>query len=76
MARFEYNITRHSADTLNELIFYCNGDGTCSLDETPEDQIDVLQNILNGIGMDGWELVQISFGRDGFVCFWKRPAGS
>ncbi len=72
MPRYEYQITRHSADSLNELTFYCTENGTCSLSEVPEDQSAVLRNILNEMGMESWELVQISFGKEGFICFWKR----
>lgn len=76
MPSFEYQITRHSAETFKELTFYCSESGECSLSEVPEDQIAVLQNILNENGMSGWELVQVSFGRDGLLCFWKKPKES
>jgi hypothetical protein len=31
-----------------------------------------LTDILNNRGREGWELVQISFGRDGLMAYWKR----
>lgn len=76
MPSFEYQITRHSAEAFKELTFYCSESGECSLGEVPEDQTAVLQNILNENGIAGWELVQVSFGRDGLLCFWKRPKES
>jgi len=31
-----------------------------------------MKGILNGRGSEGWELIQIFFGEDGVVAFWKR----
>jgi len=31
-----------------------------------------LTDILNNRGSEGWELVQIAFGKDGMMAFWKR----
>lgn len=70
---FEYDITRHSADTFTHLVYFCTQKGECSLKDLPVDQFDVLQNILNDRGSQGWELVQLLFGKDGIVAFWKRP---
>ena len=36
------------------------------------DQTKILEDIMNGRGKQGWELVQISFGKDGLMAFWKR----
>ena len=38
----------------------------------PQGQTELLQGILNAEGEGGWELVQISFGQNGIVAFWKR----
>ena len=73
MPRFEYEITKHTAETFNELVYYCNETGQCSLEEIPADQATVLQGILNERGWEGWELLQIAFGNNGLVAFWKRP---
>jgi hypothetical protein len=35
-------------------------------------QTEVLQSLLNGEGENGWELVQVSFGRNGILAFWKK----
>jgi hypothetical protein len=32
----------------------------------------MLQDILNEEGSDGWELVQVSFGKQGILAFWKK----
>lgn len=73
MSRFEYQITRHPAETFNEVVFYCNESGECGLEAIPPEQIEILQKILNEKGWHGWELVQIAFGANGLLAFWKRP---
>ena len=73
--RFEYDVTRHLADTFNELTFYCSEQGECSLDAVPQEQTDILKALLNQRGWEGWELVQLAFGRNGLIAFWKRPLG-
>jgi hypothetical protein len=32
----------------------------------------MLSQILNERGNHGWELIQVSFGKDGMMAFWKR----
>ena len=72
MKRFEYNITKHPAESFTELVYYCTEKGECKLDQIPKDQTEVLQSILNGEGGNGWELVQVSFGQNGILAFWKK----
>lgn len=72
MRRFEYEVTRHEADTFNELVFYCSEGGQCNVADVPPDQTTILQNILNERGWEGWELVQIAFGKNGLIAFWKK----
>ena len=72
MKRFEYEITQHSAETFDKVVYFCSEAGECSLDEVSKDQIRTLTNILNNRGREGWELVQVSFGKDGLMAYWKR----
>jgi hypothetical protein len=72
MKCFEYKITKHSADTFDKIIYFCSKSGQCSIDEVSKDQTRILTDILNTQGRDGWELVQISFGKDGVMLYWKR----
>ncbi|HID30773.1 MAG TPA: hypothetical protein EYP19_12315 [Desulfobacterales bacterium] len=72
MRRFEYEITQHSAETFDKVVYFCSESGECSLDEVSKDQIRTLTGILNNKGGEGWELVQISFGKDGLMAYWKR----
>ena len=72
MRNFEYEITRHSAGELNQLILFCSEGGECNLENLPHSQTDIFRNILNEKGRKGWELVDIAFGKDGIIAFWKR----
>ena len=72
MKRFEYEITQHSAETFDKVVYFCSESGQCSIDEVSRDQTRILTDILNSRGKDGWELVQISFGKDGVMIYWKR----
>jgi hypothetical protein len=72
MPQFEYEITRHSFEMFRDLVYYCTEAGECSLEGVPEDQIIKLKKMLNEHGGQGFELVQIAFGANGFLAFWKR----
>ncbi len=72
MDRFEYKITKHSADTFDKIIYFCSEFGHCGINEVSKDQTRILTDILNIQGSEGWELVQISFGKDGVMIYWKR----
>ena len=75
METFEYHITKHPAEEFSQLHFFCSDSGECELEKIPDFQIRHLADILNEQGDGGWELVQISFGRDGLLIFWKRKIG-
>jgi hypothetical protein len=72
MKEFEYEVTKHPAEGFTRLAYFCSEEGECSLGEIPDRHFDTLKEILNKGGGDGWELVQIGFGTDGIVAFWKR----
>jgi len=76
MKSFEYEITRHGSEEFSQVAFFCSAEGECSLNDVPEDQTRVLAALLNKRGRDGWELVQVSFGRNGLLAFWKRELAS
>jgi len=42
------------------------------MEMVPSEQIKKMENLLNERGLQGWELVQASFGKDGMLVFWKR----
>ncbi len=72
MKRFEYEITRYPADTFKQVVYFCSETGECTLDEVPGEETKMLSQILNERGNQGWELIQVSFGKDGMIAFWKR----
>ena len=73
MKGFEYEITRHPAEDFNRLVYFCTAEGDCNIDQVPGQETQVLKDILNSMGNQGWELAQISFGKEGLIAFWKRP---
>ena len=73
MIKFEYEVTKHAADEFNHLVYFCTETGECDYAQLPADQMEVLKDILNEKGSQGWELIQLIFGKDGVVAFWKRP---
>ena len=75
MERFEYDITRHSAEAFMEMIYFCSETGDCKLEEVPAGQPQMMVDLLNERGRDGWELVQTNFGKDGVLAWWKRRLG-
>lgn len=72
MTKFEYDITTHSADTLRDIVYFCSTAGECDLRRLPGDQVAKLKEMLSQRGAEGWELVQLTFGKDGILIFWKR----
>ncbi len=72
MRKYSYEITRHSSAEINELVVFCSERGECALGDVPHGHVERLQAILNERGAQGWELVQLAFGADGMVGFWKK----
>ena len=72
MNTFEYDITTHAASEFEQLAVFCSHHGECRLEEVAAPQMQTLQGVLNARGRQGWELVQVAFGKDGVVAFWKK----
>jgi hypothetical protein len=72
MKHFEYEITKHSAEEFNRIVYFCNEKAECTLDQIPEIQTQKLTDLLNQRGAEGWEATQVLFGKDGIVVIWKR----
>ncbi len=70
--RYEYEITRHSLESFRDLVYFCSEQGTCSVESVRGDQVKHLEALLNERGKAGWQLVNLAFGKDGFVAFWMR----
>jgi hypothetical protein len=72
MKRYEYEITHHAGDEFEKVVYFCSETGECTINEISGDQTKALVIVLNERGQEGWELVQVSFGKDGLMAFWKR----
>lgn len=72
LIRFEYEITTHPAEEFSKLVYFCSDEGDCALNDLPPDQLRLLARLLNHRGSEGWELIEMLFGKDGMVAFWKR----
>ncbi|UCG79218.1 MAG: hypothetical protein JSV21_05190 [Nitrospirota bacterium] len=72
MDRYEYQITGHSAESFDRVNYFCTEEGKCGLNDVPGDQLQAFMGILNEQGQEGWELVQLFFGAQGVLAFWKR----
>lgn len=72
MRAFEYRIVKHPSDQFKDLVYFCTENGECSLEQVPGDQVQKLEDLLNAQGEKGWDLVQVAFGRDGLLAFWRR----
>jgi hypothetical protein len=72
MGSFEYRVTLHPAEVFREMILFCSRDGSCNVEVVASEQIKKMETLLNEGGLQGWELVQASFGKEGVLVFWKR----
>jgi hypothetical protein len=70
--RFEYEITKYPAEDFGHLVYACSSSGQCRAEQVPVDQTNMLRDILNERGQEGWELLQLTFGDNGIFAFWKR----
>ena len=72
MQKYEYKITKHPSAEFKQIVYFCSDNGECNFDQLPGDQLTILKDVLNREGSQGWELVQLSFGEDGVIVFWKK----
>lgn len=83
MAHWRYRITVHAADdvlgALSEPVeeiprmIYCDDEGACYFDNGPNPLTQAIERLLNQVGEEGWELVQVAFRPEQMICFWKQP---
>lgn len=69
---FEYRITSHAESDFKRVIYFCSEKGDCRLEDVSDIQIKTLTAMLNDQGAEGWELVQLLFGKGGLLAVWKR----
>ena len=72
MKEFEYEITQQSSAEFQSLAFVCSNSGVCRQEQVPGGELEILTEIMNSRGKQGWELIQVSFREQRVVAFWKR----
>ena len=83
MKKYEYTITTHTAEDIlarisdrmaetEQLVVYCDSQGTCFFDEAPNPYTAAIVEILNAQGEQGWVLVQVALREQDMICFWRR----
>jgi hypothetical protein len=86
MDRWEYRITTHTVSEVLKVreelghppepagpeVVYCDTEGVCFFDDAPNPYVESIVHILNGMGEQGWDLVQIAFRQADFICIWRR----
>jgi hypothetical protein len=80
--KFEYKVKIFSmkdlgekgivVDSENNIVYACRTDGACEIHDVKMEQLDNLSSVLNVMGEEGWELIQLVFHQSGIVSFWKR----
>ena len=80
--QFEYTIRTYSMDQLrdagvdideeNNIVYACRSDGECEIHAVGIEQLNNLSGMLNEMGSESWELVELFFHHSGIVTFWKR----
>ncbi len=71
METYEYEISVHDSSEFSNIIYFCNEKAECSGDALTNEQ-QMLSRLFNERGVEGWELVQLVFGKDNIMAFWKR----
>lgn len=68
-------VLQHLAETVEHIpsSIYCDDKGVCYFDEGPNPFTHAIERLLDEIGEDGWELVQVAFRPSQMICIWKRP---
>ncbi len=82
MPRWSYRITIHTSAEIKRVLsepvdqvpptIFCDDEGTCYFDAGPNPFTRAIEHLLNQVGTEGWELVQVAFRPDQMICFWKR----
>jgi len=72
MESYIYEITRHDSKEFTQLVYFCSAQADCTLEQVPGDQVSFLETLMNERGQAGWELIQLEFGQNGVLAFWKR----
>ena len=80
--KYEYTIKIFSMEDLSKegvvidpeknIVYACRPDGECEVHDVGLEQLDSLSKLLNKMGEEGWEMIQLFSRPLGIVSFWKR----
>ena len=83
MKEYEHTITIHdrgeilsgvsSAETPPSVV-YCDTGGVCFFDDAPNPYVKAVVELLDDVGKDGWQLVQVIPREQDLICFWRRES--
>ena len=82
MSTWRYKVTVHDPqdilDNLSQTVevvpptMYCDDEGACFFDSGPNPFTRAIEHLLNEIGEEGWELVQVMFRPNQMIGLWKQ----
>jgi hypothetical protein len=82
MDNWHYKVTVHEPEDILENLsqaveevpptIYCDDEGACYFDRGPNPFTQAIELVLNEVGDEGWELVQIMFRPNQMIGFWKQ----
>jgi hypothetical protein len=69
------DILENLSQTVEEVppTIYCDDEGACYFDRGPNPFTQAIEQLLNEVGDQSWELVQIMFRPNQMIGFWKQP---
>ena len=81
---WKHRITVHNAEEILDNVHvkldhvpsavYCDEEGGCYFDEDADYFVKAIEKILDKIGGEGWELVNVSLRPNQMICFWKKAS--
>jgi hypothetical protein len=85
MKRYEHTVTFYDREGIltnvataspPPSVVFCDTEGVCFFDEAPNPYIKAILSLLDEMGEDGWELVQVIPREQDLICFWRRASGT
>jgi hypothetical protein len=77
MEKYEYAVKIYAREDLvspdvGQGVISCSSEGDCFFSRPPHPSMALLEEALNRMGDDGWELVQVDYHENAALSYWKR----
>ena len=81
MRRYEHTVTTYDREGIlgnvtsgapPPSVVFCDTEGVCFFDEAPNPYMVAIIELLDEMGKDSWELVQVIPREQDIICFWRR----